>query len=204
MHPPPETRPRHRRHSVRRQARLDAETHAKLAALTRTFHRTRAQILRSVMHWGLAHTQPWTVDLSIPERPYLVPLLVAPELLPQVQAADAHGASVAAWLRHAMRQVTCDDFPPSWRAGETATRSHESGSDRQRFMRRLDEASSAKLERLAQHFGTSAAEVIRQLIAQATPEEFPPSWHMSVEERCQQGTSAGRGRSIHGRRQGGT
>jgi predicted transcriptional regulator len=71
-------------------------------------------------------------------------------------------------------------------------------------MLRLDDATSSRLETLTHIFQRSAAEVIRQLIAQATPEDFPQSWHMTVEERCQQGTSAGRGRSIHGRRQGGT
>jgi hypothetical protein len=47
---------------------------------------------------------------------------------------------------------------------------------------RLDEASSAKLEQLVQPFDTSAAEVIRQLIAQATPEDFPPSWQARVRD----------------------
>jgi hypothetical protein len=72
MHPLPEPRPRHRRYSVRRQARLDAETHAKLEELAHTFHRKRAQILRYVMQWALAHTQGWTVDPSIPDRPHLL------------------------------------------------------------------------------------------------------------------------------------
>ena len=115
MHPRPEPQPRQRRYHVRHQVRLNAETHAKLEALTNTFHRKRAQILRHVMEWGLTHTHEWTVDLSIPDRPHLVHMLMDPELLQQMQdAADAHGTSVAAWLRHAMRQVTRDDFPPSW------------------------------------------------------------------------------------------
>ena len=49
MNPPLETRPRQRRYSIRCQARLAAETSAKLEALTRTFRRKRAAILRSVM-----------------------------------------------------------------------------------------------------------------------------------------------------------
>jgi hypothetical protein len=118
MHPLPEPQPRQRRCSVRCQARLDAETQAKLVVLTKTFHRKRAPILRHVMRWGLAHTQGWTVDPSIPERPHLVHLLVAPDLLQQVQeAAAAHGVSVAAWLRQALRQVTPEDFPASWARG---------------------------------------------------------------------------------------
>jgi hypothetical protein len=34
-------------------------------------------------------------------------------------------------------------------------------------------------------FHRPAAEIIRQLIAQATPEDFPPSWHLAVEEHRQ-------------------
>jgi hypothetical protein len=57
------------------------------------------------MQWGRGHPEGWSIDLSIPDRPHLVHMLVNPELCQQVQeAADAHEASVAAWLRHAMRQ----------------------------------------------------------------------------------------------------
>jgi hypothetical protein len=38
---------------------------------------------------------------------------------------------------------------------------------------------------LTHTFGCSAAEIIRQLITQARPEDFPPSWQMAVEERQQ-------------------
>jgi hypothetical protein len=111
MHPL-EPQPRHRRYSIRYQARLDAETEAKLEALSNTFHRKRAAILRYIMQWGLAHTRGWRLDRSIPDRPHLVHMLVEPELLQWVQdAADTHGATVAAWLWHAMRQVTPEDFP---------------------------------------------------------------------------------------------
>jgi hypothetical protein len=72
--------------------------------------------LRFVMQWGLAHTRGWTVDPSIPASVHLAPLLITPELLQQIQdAADAYGVSVAAGLRHAIRQVTAEDFPVSWR-----------------------------------------------------------------------------------------
>jgi hypothetical protein len=136
------------------------------------------------MSWGLAHTAGWTVDLSIPDRPQLVHMLVEPDLLQQVQeAAAAHGVSVAAWLQHAMRQVTPEDFPASWRAGDIAGRSHESGYYHNRFMLRLDGATQRKLETLMDTFDRSAAAIIRALIAQATPESFPPSWHLAVEER---------------------
>ena len=114
MHPPPEPRPRQRRYSVRRQARLGVQTRATLEELVSVFHRKRAAILRYVMQWGVTHTTEWTIDRSIPDRPHLVHMLVEPELLQQVQdAADSHGVTVAAWLRHAVRQVTREDFPQS-------------------------------------------------------------------------------------------
>jgi hypothetical protein len=58
--------PRHRRYTVRWQARLDAEAHAKLQELAQDFHRKRAQILRHVMPWALARTHAWTVAQSSP------------------------------------------------------------------------------------------------------------------------------------------
>jgi hypothetical protein len=43
--------------------------------------------------------------------------LLEPDLLQRVQdVAAAHRASVAAWVRHALRQVTPDDFPAAWQA----------------------------------------------------------------------------------------
>jgi hypothetical protein len=89
---------------------------------------------------------------------------------------------VAAWVRQAMRQVTPEDFPPSWRGVDSAARSHESGYFRRKFWLRLDEATSAKLGVLTETLGRPAAEVMRQLIAQAKLESFPPSWHVAVEE----------------------
>jgi hypothetical protein len=94
------------------------------------------------MQWGLALTDGWTLDPSIPVRPH-----------------------------------------PSWRVGETAPRSHDSGYYGTRFMLRLDEVTSSKLATLTQTFHRSAAEVIRQLIAQTRPEDFPQSWHLAVDER---------------------
>jgi predicted transcriptional regulator len=43
-------------------------------------------------------------------------------------------------------------------------------------MLRLDAETSRKLATLSQTFHRSAAEVMRQLIAQASPEAFPQSW----------------------------
>jgi hypothetical protein len=84
-----------------------------------------------------------------------------------------------------MRQVTYEDFPASWRAGDIARRSHDSGYYERRFQLRLDQATQRTLEALMQTFHRSAAEVIRQLIAQAAPEDFPQSWHLAVAEHRQ-------------------
>jgi hypothetical protein len=97
-------------------------------------------------------------------------------------AADAHGVTVAGWLRHAIRQVSLKDFPASWREAKSVPRSHESGCYDRRFQLRLDPDTQNKLETLKQAFDRSA-EVIRQLIAQATPEDFPQSWQLAAAER---------------------
>jgi hypothetical protein len=49
----------------------------------------------------------------------------------------------------------------------------------------LDDETSTKLGTLMQTFDRSAAEIIRQLIAQARSEDFPPSWHLAADERRQ-------------------
>jgi len=51
-----------------------------------------------------------------------------------------------------------------------------------RFMLRVDDATRMKLEELSAHFHTAAADVIRQLIAQARPEDFPISWRRRATE----------------------
>jgi hypothetical protein len=63
-HPPQQPRDR-----VRRPACLDGDTHAKLEALAKVFHRKHAAILRYVMHWGLAYTQGQTWP-RLPIRPW--------------------------------------------------------------------------------------------------------------------------------------
>lgn len=176
--------PCQRCYSVRHQARLDAETHAKLQVLAASFHRKRSAILRFAMPWGLRHSAGWTIDRSPVIAVPPVPLLLDPELLQQVQdAATAHDASVAAWLRHAVRHIRLNEFPASWRAGETGPRSHDSRFYGQRFMLRLDEITARKQQHLVDQFGKPRAAIIRQLIAQATPEQFPPSLQLAVRER---------------------
>jgi hypothetical protein len=111
-------------------------------------------------------------------------MLVEPDLLQQVQdAAESHGVAVAVWLRQAMRQVTLEDFPDSWRAGEGGSRPHESGHYHRRFQLRLDPHTQRKLETFMQTFNRSAAEIIRQLMLQAKPQQFPKSWQLAAAER---------------------
>jgi hypothetical protein len=43
-----------------------------------------------------------------------------------------------------------------------------------RFMLRLNDTTTQKLQYLVDHFGKPRAEIIRQLIAQAKAEDFPP------------------------------
>jgi predicted transcriptional regulator len=181
--PPPPSQPRHKRYSVRWQARLDPETLAKLLEMAQALHRKRAQILRYVMAWGLDHPHAWTFDRQRPDRTHLVHILVEPALWQRVQEAAAlHGASVSAWLRMVMRQILREDFPASWRAGETAPRSHESGHYHRRFMLRLNDETSHKLETLIRAFDRPAAEVIRQLIGQALVEDSPTSWQVAIDD----------------------
>ena len=85
-------------------------------------------------------------------------------------------AKTAPWLRHRVRQIAMTDFPPSWQEARSEERSHDSRTYGTRFMLRLDDPTRDKLEDLSTHFDTSAAEIVRQLIAQAEPEDFPPSW----------------------------
>ena len=185
MNPPRAPQARHVRYSVRHQARLDVETHTKLEELAAAFPRKRSAILRYVMQWGLTQTGGWTVNMAVPSTVHTVGMLLEPELLQQVQdAAAIHGVSMAAWLREAMRRVTPEDFQESWRARETAPRSHESGNYNRKFGMRLNEVTWRTLEGFTTTFQRPAAEIIRQLIAQARPEDFPPSWQLAVQE-CQ-------------------
>jgi hypothetical protein len=57
-------------------------------------------------------------------------------------------------------------------------------------MLRLDAASATTLQRLAERFDVPRAAIIRQLLAQATPETFPASWHLRVAERPREQTGA--------------
>ena len=184
MTPPSNQGPRQRRYDIRYQARLDPSTLAKVVEFVSTCHRKRSAILRCVMQWGLRHSEGWTVDQSPVVAVPPVPVLLEPKLFQQVQEpAAAHGVSMAAWVREAVRRVSVDDLPASWRTDETVGRSHDSGFYDRKYQLRLDEATSHKLEALTRTFERPAAEVIRQLVLQAAPEDFPQSWHLAVAER---------------------
>ena len=82
-----------------------------------------------------------------------------------------------------VRQITIQDFPTSWQEATPSERSHDSHTYTERFMLRLDEPSQTKLQQLIKQFGASKAAIIRHLIAQAEPEDFPKSWQMKAAER---------------------
>jgi hypothetical protein len=181
MHPPPEPRPPVAIASAAELAWTRRRTPSRRGWPTPFIG--SAQILRYVMQWGLAHTTGWTIDPSSPDRAHLVRMLVNSELLQEVRdAADAHRTSVAAWGRHAMQQVSIEDVPASWRAEATTIRSHASGYDDRRFQLRLGQAAQRKLGSLMQAVDRSAAEIIRPLMTQATPERLPSSWQMTAHE----------------------
>jgi hypothetical protein len=99
------------------------------------------------------------------------------------EAATAAVMTIAPWLRHMARRITMADFPASWQEARSEQRSHDSRAHGKRFMLRVDSPSEMKLQQLMKQFGASKAEMIRQLIAQATPEDFPMSSQMKVDER---------------------
>ena len=49
-------------------------------------------------------------------------------------------------------------------------------------MLRLDESTAQKLQALVEQFAMPRAAIIRQLITQAKPEEFPESWQLAAAE----------------------
>jgi hypothetical protein len=111
-------------------------------------------------------------------------LYIPSELYARVEKpATAAGLNIAPWLRHMVRHITIADFPTSWQAEQPDERSHNSRVYGKRFMLRLDDQTWEKLEALSTHFERSAAEIILQLIARATPDTFPAGWHRRVAER---------------------
>jgi predicted DNA-binding protein/predicted HicB family RNase H-like nuclease len=178
--------------SIRMDAGLDAKTRETLEDLAAGFHRSRAEVLRQVMQWGLGQKRP--IAMRVPRRLTSFFFMVDAALHRQVrEAAQAAGVDVAPWLRHMMRQIRKEEFPKSWQVRKTekrkaiAQRSHDSRQYWKRFMLRLDDEAGQRLEELATYFGEPNAEVIRQLIIQVRLDDFPQSWHLAVAERLQQG-----------------
>jgi hypothetical protein len=161
-------------------ARLDSTTRAKVDDLATHFHQPRAAVLCHIMHWGLSREPTGLLDQGESHGPVRhLYLYVASDLHARVEkAAIAAGLKAAPWLRHIVRQMTIADFPASWQEARSEQRSHDSRAHGKRFMLRVDSPSEMKLQQLMKQFGASKAEMIRQLIAQATPEDFPMSWQM--------------------------
>jgi predicted transcriptional regulator len=185
VNPLPDHRPGQQRAAVRTDARLDAATRQKVDDLATRFDRPRAAVLCQIMAWGLSRAQPAHLDQGESPGPVRhLSLYVASDLHEHVEkAAAAAGVKAAPWLRHMVRQITITDFPASWQEATPRERSHDSRTYTTRFMLRLDESSQTKLEQLIRQLGVSKADIIRQLIAQAKPEDFPPSWQMRATER---------------------
>src|SRR5262245_20114586 len=170
-------------------ARLDQRTRQKVDDFAARFHQPRAAVLCHIIHWGVSREPIEPLDQGNLQGPVLhLSLYVASDLHEQVQkAATFSDVKTATWLRHMVRQITIADFPASWQETTPTQRSHDSHTYTARFMLRLDEPTREKLEELSTHFSKPASEIIRHLIAQAEPEDFPHSWHMrSAERRAQQ------------------
>jgi hypothetical protein len=181
----PDPQPPKSRTSIRIDARLDATTRAKVDELAKRFHKPRAAVVCYIMQWGLSRGQTGTLDGGESEGPVRhLSLYVDAELHARVEkTAIAAGVKTAPWLRAMVCQVTITDFPTSWQEERSEEQSHDSRTYGKRFMLRLDSSSETKLQHLVKQFGASKAEIIRQLIMQATPEHFPKSWRMRVAER---------------------
>jgi hypothetical protein len=138
------------------------------------------------MQWGLSRGQAETRDGGESEGPVRhLYLCVESELHKRVEkAATAAGMNIAPWLRAMVRQITMTDFPASWHGATSDERSHDSHTYGTRFMLRLDSPSETKLQQLVKQLGASKAHIIRQLIAQATPEDFPKRWQIRAAEHA--------------------
>jgi hypothetical protein len=182
---PAAPRPSKSRTNIRMDARLDATTRAKVDDLAKQFHQPRAAVVCHIMQWGLSLGPAEIVDGGMSEGPVRhLFVYVNTKLHRRVKkAAMAAGVKKAPWLRAVVRQITLADFPASWQAATPRERSHDFRIYGTRFMLRLDALSETKLQQLVNHFGASKADIIRQLIIQASPESFPASWHMRAAER---------------------
>jgi hypothetical protein len=183
---PPEQRPSQSRASVRIDACLDAATRATVDDLAHHFHQPRAAVVCAIMHWGLHHPPIETPDQGHGQGPVRhLHLHVDADLHARAErAARAAGLKLAPWPRQMVRRITMPDFPASWQAERVEQRSHDSRRYGTHFMLRLDVPLETKLQHLATQFGASKADIIRQLIRHATPDDFPKSWHLRAVERA--------------------
>jgi hypothetical protein len=179
VNPSPDQKPPEPRSSLRMGARLDATTREKVDDLATRFHQPRAAVLSHIMHWGLSYRHTSMLDQGESRGPvHYFYLYIESKLHEQVRkAAVATGVKTAHWLRHMVRQITITDFPASWQEARAEARSHDSRRYGTRFMLRLDAPSQTTLQQLVKPCGASQAAIIRQLIAHATPDAFPQSWH---------------------------
>jgi predicted transcriptional regulator len=182
---PPDHTLHHPRASIRMDARLDADTRQKVDDLAGHVRQPRAAVVSHMMRWGLNRAPGGALDQGASQGPVRhLYLYVDSDLYEAVRkAATTAGVTTAPWLRHMVRHIRLADFPASWEAEPSDERSHDSRIYGKRFMLRLDDPTWERLDALATHFERSAAEIIRQLLAQATPNTFPASWRMRVAER---------------------
>jgi hypothetical protein len=178
MNQPPDQSSRRPRASIRIDARLDPTTRQKVDDLANRFRKPRAAVLCQIMQWDLSREPIGPLDQGESHGPVRhLYLYVASDLHERVEkAATTAGMNIAPWLRHMVRQMTMADVPASWQEARSEQRSHDSRTYGRRFMLRLDEPSQTKLQQLVKQYGVSKAEIIRQLIAQAEPEDFPKGW----------------------------
>jgi predicted DNA-binding protein len=99
----------------------------------------------------------------------------------------------ASWLRHRLRAITRVDFPAGGQSGDAQRRETTEGCSYgsrvygRRLMLRSNEKTYERLENLSRHFKKSRAEIVRDLVAQATLETFPTRWSLEVEEHRLEG-----------------
>jgi hypothetical protein len=98
--------------------------------------------------------------------------------LPQRAEEGAEGI-----MGHTPTRTRETRWPNSWQAATPSERSHDSPTYTQRFMLRLNHTSSLKLQELVDRFAVPKAKIIRHLITQAKPEDFPKSWRTRTTKR---------------------
>jgi predicted DNA-binding protein len=158
--------------------KLNAEAHAKLETLCTAASRLPIHVLRQVISWGLQQDRQWRVDRRQVRNPaQKIGLRLEPEVRTRVHAAArAAGGEASTWTCHLLQHVTLTDLPTHWQTGEPDPHAHDSRFYDQRYMLRLNAPTRQKLDALAEHCGKSIAEIVRHLVTQATPEDFPQDW----------------------------